>query len=462
MGLQPQLRITSSFDKAELQADQVAGRIVRGEPVGRITPAPSDLLLRQGRFTPWPGQQGTDVPGPRRQRGTVISGRVQRTGDPNYAPPMPILLEFDSSKCMLTSTMEINFKHPDQANLRLSMEKFNKLKVRILSVANKYLNDWIRIAVSNNDECHACRGKIIRVNVVAREGQSASASEVVLQSGTGRANAGRIYSGGLDLLSSLLGGVSDATIWHESGHIVLGLPDEYPPPSGDPPRPANRINTSDWSAMSTVDPFGRRAVLHPRHFSFLTAWMKRQFPECNFGLVAQPRPIVVDVVAGFSVYGTALAGFGIGEGLDIAAGFPIDKQRRFRILLGGYGNMLATLTRPDLIAFNFGALLGMDFSTNRSAGGFAVRGDIRAGGAAFTGGPGALTGQIIPDVSGILTLGYQGPQSEFGVIGGVGQLFPNANKTIRSSPMGPLDKTTIQSLQNNPYFIFGVRIGLSF
>ncbi|MBI9048811.1 MAG: DUF4157 domain-containing protein [Anaerolineaceae bacterium] len=461
-GLQPQLKVQPSNHNAEQQADRVANQVLRGIPVSTISPQTPGLMRRK-KFTPWPGQKGKDVSGTRQKRGTVISERVQRTDSDKYEDPKPILLSFDSSTCTVTSTMEIHFKHPNDAKKRLPTEKFNKLKTRILSVANKRLNGWMKISVANNADCSVCKGKTITIKVIAKEGRTAHASVVYLQSGTGRSSAGRIYAGSTNWFLALLDGVSDSLIWHESGHIVLGLPDEYKHQKGDPPRPASSVNESDWSPMASHPNFGRRAMMHPRHFSFIPAWLKRRFPKCTFTLVAQPIPLVVDVVSGFNIFGTGFGGGGgFGLGFDLAAGFPLDKLRKLRILLGGYTNVISVLTEEQQDAILFGALLGMDYSTNRSAGGFAVRGDVRAGAGMFTRGLGERNKKLMPEVGGTLTLGYQGPRVEIGVVGGIGKLFPGRNKYIDALPENNPIKLNFENIKKNPYYTIGIRLGFSF
>jgi Domain of unknown function (DUF4157) len=439
------LAVNLPGDAAEVEAASASRAISTGSPAPGISCLPGAQVLQRQKFEPWPGQKGTDVPGTRQQSGSIISERIQRTGDPNYASLQPILLEFNQSTCTLTATMEINFVPPADPKAKLSVERFNSLKARMLSVANDKLNGWMKIQVNDDKACSMCRGKTIAINVVAREGSGAFSSTVELRRGTGRANAGQIFAGGDDWLSDLLGGVSDGTLWHESGHIVLGLPDEYPPPSGDPPRPAQRITTSDWSAMSEESSYGRRAEMHPRHFSFMTEWLARRFPSCKFSLAALPRPIVIDVVTSLRATGLATGGqYGIQYGLDISAGFPLGTQRRLRLLVGGYGDLLMTTSYPSRMAFMAGALVGLDYSTNRSGGGFAAGLDVRGGGALITSGvPEAEKGKWVPTVGTSLTLGYAGPRFELGATVGVGKFLSG-------------------SWKDDPYFNAGLKAGLTF
>jgi hypothetical protein len=442
-GLQASLQVGSPDDSAEKQANRAAESIMQDLPVPRIQPAQPNIIRRDD-FTPWPGQIGTDVPLTRTQKGSVVSERIQRTDSPAYAAPKPILLEFDSSKCSLTSTMEINFVKPKDKVAQLSDDRFNKLKNRILEVANDKLNGWMKIKVGDNPSCDVCRGKTITINVVTREGSSTDADTVELRKGTGRANAGQIFEGGDNWFTALLGGVSNGTLWHEMGHVVLGLPDEYTNEPGDPPRPEDKINESDWSVMASHTAFGRRAVMHPRHFSFMTAWLGRRFPDCTFDLVAQPRPIIIDIVTGFDFsFGSKGGKFALLYTIDLASGIPLDKKRHLRLLVGGYASLLARADIESQHAFLAGALVGLDYSTNRSKGGFGIRADVRAGGTYFTSGvPDPEKEKFLPTLAGTLTLGYVGPKVDIGLTGSAVKIFSESQK-------------------DNPFFMLGLRSAIT-
>ncbi|MGK7911155.1 MAG: DUF4157 domain-containing protein [Synechococcus sp.] len=446
------LTISRPSDTSEIQADTVAQYIARDLPLplNSIKRLNKNILQRQ-TFKPWPGQNGTDVPRTLTKKGDIIREQVQRKGDPLFAQPGPILLEFNQAQCTLTSTMAINFTHPKDKKVRLTSKKFDNLKTKILQVANKRLNGWITLSVGSDKACTLpCRGKEIKVTVVAREGKSANAAEVELRSDTGRSNEAQIFAGGDDWFTALLGGVSGGTLWHEAGHIVLGLPDEYaarasvPELKGRAAGERSHVNESDWSAMASHSSFGRRAVLHPRHFSFMPAWLGRKFPKCRFSIKAAPRPVVIDVVIGLDLAFTGKFGgvWSLGQGLELAAGFPLNRLRRWRLLVGGYGAYLGQLEPPKRKAFLVGALVGLSYSTNRSAGGFGLRGDLRLGGAfgKAVDPSGALT------TSGRLQLGYAGPWFEFGAFGEVGAAI------IGGSP----------KLREDPYFQLGLQLGITF
>ena len=439
--MQTQLQIGSPSDSAEQEARQAAAQVLAEKPVAAITSTPPGVIRRDD-FKPWPGQEGADVPGTLKQSGSVISERIDKKYNPTL---MPILLEFDQSKCTLTASMDIKFVNPSDKSAQLSDARFNRLKNRIIEVANEKLNGWMNIQVRDDASCSVCRGQIIKINVVTREGGSSDAATVELRKGTGRADAGHIFEGGDNWFTSLLGGVSDSTLWHESGHIVLSLPDEYPPSPGDSPRPADKINTKDWSVMSEEDSYGRRSVMHPRHFFFMTTWLSRRFSGCKFNLVAEPRPIIIDVVVGVTTsYGAKGGSFALLDSLDIAAGISLEKKRRLRLLVGGYGSVLLSSDASSQTAFLAGALVGLDYSTNRSGGGFALRGDVRLGGAYLTSGvPDAEKNKFLPNLSGTLSVGYAGPRFEAGLTGTAGKIFSPSQK-------------------DEPFFMLGLRAAYTF
>src|ERR1051325_967201 len=412
------LALSSPGDSFEREADAAAEQVVAARSKSSIAATTAGRCLQRDDFEPWPGQVGVDV-GTAKKEGTKTSGSVQRTHDPQYTQPMPIALEFDDANCIVTSTMEINFLPATKDDDRLTADRFDKLKTRMLSVANEKLNGWMHVQVGEDKACTACSGKTIKINVVAKEGSGPGATSVVLRKGTGRADAGTIPEGGEDWVTAFFGGISGGTLWHKSGHIVLGLPDKYPAEPGDPPRPKNRINTSDWSIMSSHHDYGRRSVMQPRHFSFITAWLGRQYADCKFDLVAHPIPFTLDVVAGVTFTGSAIgSGLGFGELGDLAVGIPLDQQRRFRGLIGAYGGFISALEPPARFALLTGALAGLDYSTDRSGGGFGVRGDVRLGVGQLTPPPGAAPPGLTPTIGGNLPPGYAGPRGEIGATAG--------------------------------------------
>jgi hypothetical protein len=139
-------------------------------------------LVQRVPFSPWPGQTGTDVAGTYSSADGIIRERVQRTGDPNFAMPMPSLLEFDPANRTLRSTMQINFIQETNADNALTTEQFNSLKARILQVGNNRLNGWITIHTGNETACPAnCRGQDISVQIVAEEGTGTYAKMLCLE-----------------------------------------------------------------------------------------------------------------------------------------------------------------------------------------------------------------------------------------------------------------------------------------
>jgi hypothetical protein len=426
---------TKVSDSIQINKRPFLGAVSQGKaPFFNLKNSLAPNVQMNGGFKPWPGQKGTDV-GRQTQGGNVTKGRVQRTDDPRYKQAKPLLLEFNKASCLLTNTMEIKFIPAKNAKRRLPQNRFNKLKQRVLNVANKDLNGWIKINAGGQNCNIGC--KTINVKVIAKEGNGPGASPVELVSGSGRANAELIHEGD-----------SNVTLWHETSHIVLGTPDEY----DEKGRPKNRVNESDWSVMASSSSYGRRAVMHPRHFNHLKAWLSRRFRTCSFTTKGLFKRYVADVNIG-AMFGVGRLGgqTGFNVSAEVLAGLPIDKRRRLRVLLGGYATyfrgMPTQYGEGNYNAFMTGIIAGMDASVNRSKGHFGGRLDLRLGlgnlNLTNVTTPNRVANRWVPLVGGGLTLGYQSPNFEAGLRGVVGAPVAGPNA-------------------GNPYYMLGFALGGSF
>jgi hypothetical protein len=397
--------------------------------------------IQRDEFQPWPGQTGHDVAGTRQQRGDIISEQVQRTGDPTYSQLGPMLLELNTSTCELTVRKEINFVRAGTGDQQLSTDDFNALKTRILDIAREKLNGWVSINVApQSDQCSLqCANGQINVSVVTTEGSGSYSSTLNLFRSYGRENAGNVGEN-----------ASDRTLWHELGHIVLGAADEYyesKRPDGTP-RPASRVNTSDWSIMSG-EANTRRALMHARHFSHLPAWLGRRFPDCNFTLNEASRPIVVEftpsLMLGGFVGSQGSGGLYYSLGLDM--GIPFDRLRRLEFIIGPRFNLISSVDQTSLL---MGLRAGLEGQFGSS--GFRLGGFGEAGGLGFTDlGSGTLG--ALPYVEGGLNAGYS-----FSGIFNVGvELGAGGRESPISTPVpgGPTSEF-------NPYFRFGLNLSASF
>ncbi len=396
--------------------------------------------VQREEFSPWPGQTGTDVAGTREQDGDIIREQVQRTGDPTYTQLGPMLLEFDSSTCVLTVKKEIQFVRAGTGDDQMSEEDFNELKTRVLEIANDKLNGWVSIQAGDADEC-PCSGKTIEVKVVTTEGAGSYSSTVNLHPTYGREDAGNIGDDS-----------SDRTIWHEVGHIVLGAADEYAEsnrPDGTP-RPHSKVNASDWSVMGS-DRGTRRSLMHARHFSHLPAWLGRRFPDCSFSLV-ESAPVVIEIspyafLGGFGIPG-GTGGLYYSAGLDL--GIPLDRLRRLELVLGFKFDYLMRVTSPAQQALLLGFKAGLE-------GQFAPEG-VRVGGFLEGGGVG------ITD----LETGELGALPYFGSGVGVGYSFGSSfNFSVEAAAGGrevsiPDPIPGGQTSEIVPYYRVGLMLGGSF
>ena len=397
--------------------------------------------IQRDEFQPWPGQTGNDVAGTRHQEGDIISEQVQRSGDPTYSQLGPMLLELNTGTCELTVRKQINFVRAGTGDQQLSTDNFDALKTRILDIARERLNGWVIVNVApQTDQCslHCANGQI-NVNVVTTEGSGSYSSTLNLFRSYGRENAGNI---GAD--------ASDRTLWHELGHIVLGAADEYSEakrPDGTP-RPASRVNSSDWSIMSG-EANTRRALMHARHFSHLPAWLGRRFPDCTFTLNEASRPIVVEFTPAFVLggYVDSHGSSGLYYSLGLDMGIPFDRLRRLEFIIGPRFNLISSGAQFSLL---MGVRAGLEGQFGSS--GFRLGGFGEAGGMGFTDlGSGTLG--ALPYVEGGLNAGYSF-SGDFGVgleLGAGGRESP-ISTPVPGSPTSEF----------NSYFRFGLNVSTSF
>lgn len=401
-------------------------------------------VIQREDFVPWPGQIGHDVSGTLATTGDIISEQVQRTGDPTYASPGPMLLEFNTRTCALTVRKEINFVRAGTGDNQLSEPAFNELKARILRIAQEQMNGWVTINVTAPSGCTlSCDGGVINVNVVTTEGTGSYSSTLNLHPSYGRENAGNI---GDD--------ASDRTIWHELGHIVLGAADEYAEshrPDGTA-RPESRVNDSDWSIMAS-EANTRRAIMHARHFSHLPAWLGRRFPQCTFTLNEVDRPIVVEFTPSmfFGGFGSP-AGGGLSGGLyystGLDIGIPLDRLRRLELILGPRVNFI--MDSNAILALLLGLRAGVEGQFGST--GFRLGAFAEGGGVGFTD-LGAGTLGTSPYVEGGLGFGYSiSGTFNFGVEGAGGGRTSNI--------VDPLSREV--STEFLPYFRLGLSLSASF
>lgn len=283
----------------------------------------------------------------------------------------------------------------------------------------------------------SCPGGRIEVTVITSEGSGSYASTLNLHPTYGIENAGNI---GAD--------ASDFTIWHEVGHVVLGAADEYYQehrPDGTS-RPEERVNENDWSVMARHASM-RRAVLHPRHFSHLPAWLERRFPDCTFHLEAAPRPIIVEIspvilTAGMVVSPEREVGVTLSTGVDF--GIPLERLRQLEVTIGPRLTFMADEERISLL---LGFRAGLEAQSGQAG--------LRAG--VF--GEGGV-GTTFDNDSG------EAGASLYAEGGGrAGYAFRNGLNLSGEFALGTLwtsDSAADPDLESNPYFRLGLTIAGDF
>jgi len=395
--------------------------------------------IQREPFAPAPGQLGTETSRlTAASAPSVIDVAIDRTVTCGYV--FHLRLQFDRNNCTIVSPMPVQFLHPADATKRLPAAEFNALADRFVSVANLRLNGWYSIRIAGaTPACSApCRDRDIPIQVQVSRSSDANAFPITLVNDSGRSNAGTLYAKDVD----------EWTLWHEAGHVALGISDEYHE-AGVACREGSHANEGDWSLMASSSEFQARAVLHPRHFSHILTWFQREYPTCQVTLPALARSVVLDTILHFEFGGGSFANTpGLYGGLSLQRGFPLDAARRFRLSVGG---RFATFSADQRTAILAGLTLGVDANTNRSAGGFQVGADVTAGVGAMwplglrgsgtwdSGGTGA---RAIGGVEGGAHLGYAGPKFEAGVVGRAGLWG------------GPGEA--------NPYWMLGFRFGGNF
>ncbi|MEO1412116.1 MAG: hypothetical protein AAFW73_19675 [Bacteroidota bacterium] len=393
-------------------------------------------LIQREEFEPYPQQLGHEVPGTQEREGNLIRERVRRTAEGGWSR-VP-LLEYDTEACTITSLMEIEFSQQKGSDNAISDKDFAQLKARLLQIGNEKFNDWMTIKVGEGGGCKIpCAGKDIKVRVVVREGSGPFASQVRLVNYQKRADSGQMGTND-----------TDATLWHELGHIALGAADEYAEAKvsilNDQARPANRVNEDDYSLMANQHKLDK-LLLHPRHFSHIREWMARLFPACSFETVAAPRPLEVDYIFRNQIGGSQMDGRGaiMGLSLGLDLGIPLDRLRRVQVLLGPRLKLETDLEDAE-VALLLGLRLGLGW--RQEASGFGAKAFVEGGGLGVTSGG----RNSAPYIEGGGSIDY--PLMERL------QLSLEAARGLRS----PFTLPSEDELRQHPYFRMGLSLGVTF
>jgi hypothetical protein len=385
----------------------------------------------QRDFTPDPGQEGVETG--RTVTGDVVHAQVDRADACGYIAHQN--LDFNRRECTVDLPMAVRFANPGPAARRLPADRFEALATRFLEVANRRLNGWYTVNISGSaPRCTTpCAGRTIPIRVTVTRTNAPGAYEIVLMTGSGRANAGLLYEDS-----------NEYTLWHEASHIALGTADEYEE-AGIACRSGVNVEPGDWSIMGEKTSYRSRSILHGRHFSHVLHWFRHEFPGCTVALNAVDRPAVTVV----TLRGEAGAVFGAGGewgeygAIALEHGIPLDRLRRARLRFGVRWEGMLTI---DRYAWMTGFTLGFDYSTNRARGGFGFGAEgMLGGGMIYPGVSGAGPSGAVGIAEGGIHLGYAGPQGEFGLMG-------RAAVPLTSAP---------DELRKNPFFMLGIRAAWS-
>lgn len=324
-------------------------------------------------FVPAPGQQGTEIsrrtrPGVRR-----FDVVIRRTTSCGWNADLDLVFDPDGD-CLVETGRTVDFVHPTTTHNRLPPDQFEALASRFLAAANDYLDGWFAIRITGDDAgCGApCRDKAMPIRVRLR--RQAGGHAITLTSGSGRENAGHVY-----------GSTSAGTLRHEAGHVALGISDEYEE-SGVACREGEHVEERDYSLMASHHVYGRRSLLHPRHFSHVVHWFETEYPRCRVELVPlkQPSPIDVDLSIGMGAGGIGgISGVSLSAGIGV--GIPLDRLRSWMLTVGPHAHMLTafgdTGSRDVYLA---GLRFGLERRFRPSATGPFLGGFVEAGYGSFS------------------------------------------------------------------------------
>lgn len=370
-------------------------------------------------------------------------------------------LRYDSDACEVTIPYRVEFQQPSASNwpfcpadagtpvpAATPSDRFDRIRQRFLDAAADWLNGWYGARLTG---CGVgCADQDIPIGVEVTEDATDPDSTVVIANIPGRSCANRSQ-----MVLHVGSGISEDRMGHEAGHAVLGHGDEYPE-QGDP---EERVRVEDWSLMSTHHTFGRRSLLHERHFQFVPAFLEAIHPGCDAELTTVSRPPVLDFDVSLGVGGTGLQGVGgvyFRVGADL--GIPLDRLRAWEVTLGARGTFLSQLDTPRLNALLLGARVGLTHTWTPSTGGVRLGAFGELGGGRFQGLPPG-TSRFAPPESGWLPYGEAGVSLGYSLPPGR-SLTPTVEaEAAYGQSIGALD---FEDAEVNRWFRVGVNLGLRF
>ena len=236
---------------------------------------------------------------------------------------------------------------------------------RYLAAVNAGLNNLYGVRVTGCRSSQACTNRVIPVEIAAEAGTAPPpASDIAIDvvNRGGRADSGTICAAGYDYRTAV----------HEGAHEVLGTPDEYLEIDARTiarghahnlawERP-ERVRT-DLSMMENEYGYGDFTLFHERHFRFAQVFLEAvlQGQGCTVSLEPirrAPPEFRFDLGLGF---GDSNRGGIMSTSLFLGAGLPLDRRRRWMLLLGGQAQ--AFIGFRNQYAFTAGARAGLEAQT---------------------------------------------------------------------------------------------------
>lgn len=332
--------------------------------------------------------------------GSVLREERTRAGGLISSGRAPV--HYDENNCRVTIPMTVAFRHATLSDIRRCPPQLNQPAPstlpnpvntsRFRSIADEYvrsmnedLNGWYSVRLDDCDT-NRCHGRDMPIQVQVSEVSAGGSAdyEVAIANLSGRScvdDSNFVRQRSQPAMVLLYArGLDRGTMSHEGGHMVLGHGDEYREsqrPSSS--RPEDRVREDDWSLMASHSRFGRFALLHERHFSFVPEFLGRVRPNCNASLVEVQRPAQVDLTL---EVGLGYASFASSEGrsnglylgLGASLGVPLSRQREWELIIGAHGRFLGELDSPLRKAFLLGARLGLEHTWTPSTGGLTLGG----------------------------------------------------------------------------------------
>jgi hypothetical protein len=323
-------------------------------------------------FRPAPGQLGRETSRTTRAGARRIEVGISRTISCGNVLDVDLVFDPDD-ECKIETGRSVEFVNPAAAALRLPAAEFEALAARFFAAADSYLDSWFAIRITGSDATCAAPCRDVTMPIRVRLRRQPGGYRITLASGSGRAHT-----------QLLRASDSTGTLRHEAGHVALGISDEYKE-EGVACREGEHVEERDYSLMASHDAYGRRAMLHPRHFSHIVHWFETEYPSCRIELVElkQSRPIDFDLRIGMGAGGIGgVTGLSVSAGLDF--GIPLDRLRNWMLTVGPHAHLLTAYGDGQSRNFYLAGLrLGLERRFTPSAGGPFLGGFLEAGYGSF-------------------------------------------------------------------------------